>query len=173
MPTHPNKCTFMQQYFSKKKNCWILNNNGTFDYWYGKKIFSFYKASSPSHLLIDYQEVQRPGHEPEVRNEWSGASTPLIRLHVGPSGSTFCKNGTVRFSKSTVGQYKWWVTWIYIKGEYWGVFNCFMKYFPQLQTLSPSSLDGGDWPASRPGHITSGERPSTYGVGWLLSPPVL
>jgi len=77
-------------------------------------------------LLIDYQEVQRPGHEPEVRNEWSGAPTPPIRLHVGPRDSTFARMRHYVSPGVHVGQYKRGVTWMYIK-ENWGVFDCFMK----------------------------------------------
>lgn len=93
----------------------------------GKRLFPFPKLPVLTHPLDRLPEVQRPGHEPEVRNEWSGASIPLLRLHVGLRDSTFARVRQYVSSGVRVGQYKRGLTWIYIKGEHWGVFNCFMK----------------------------------------------
>jgi hypothetical protein len=64
--------------------------------------------------LIDYQEVQRACHEPEVGNEWSGASTPLIPIPVGLRDSIFARMRQYVSPGVYVGQYKRGVTWIWI-----------------------------------------------------------
>ena len=99
----------------------------------GKRFFPSSKLPqcSPSLLLIDYPEVQRPGHEPEVRNEWSGASTPLIHLHVGPRDSAFARMGQYVSPGVHVGRYKLGVTRIYMYKGRTLRRVCFMKYWPR------------------------------------------
>ena len=129
VPTHLNKCTFIQRYFAKK-NAEYVTTMGLSIIGTGKRFFPSSKLPqcSPSLLLIDYPEVQRPGHEPEVRNEWSGASTPLIHLHVGPRDSAFARMGQYVSPGVHVGRYKLGVTRIYMYKGRTLRRVCFMKY---------------------------------------------
>jgi len=108
LPTHPNKCTFIQQYFAKK-NSDYLTKTGLAIIGTGKRLFPSPKL--PVHTKPSLDRLPgstETGSRPEVRNEWSGASTPSyvfisfarMRPYVSPGVH--------------VDQYKRGVTWIYV-----------------------------------------------------------